>query len=234
MRNALDDDTRRQLRKALLVAAESECRAIVLTGKGGSFCAGGELKSMPANDPYAIRQRMGEMHDIVKCIVSVGVPVIAAVEGFAYGSGLSIAAACDFVVAARDARFASTFGRVGLMPDCGILWSLPRRVGVGNTKRICLPNAEVDATEAYHMGLVDELVNKGGALAHALEFGFRLSLGAPLAIAATKRMMVGSLDVFEAFLEDELREQTALFGTQDFSNGRQAFLAKQTPVFIGH
>jgi 2-(1,2-epoxy-1,2-dihydrophenyl)acetyl-CoA isomerase len=233
-RNALDDASRRALLAAIRKAVDAPSRVVVLTGAGGTFCAGGELRSMPATDAAAVTSRMGEMHDIVRTIITASQPVIGAVEGFAYGSGLSLAAACDIVVAADNARFGCTFGRVGLMADCGLLMTLPRRVGPAKAKVICLSNAILDAADALELGLVDELVEPGNAESRAIELASQLSKNAPLAMAATKRMLTVFPRGIDDLLARELDEQIALFASDDFRHGRDAFLGRSDPAFLGH
>ncbi|CAN5625686.1 hypothetical protein BH23PSE1_BH23PSE1_02040 [soil metagenome] len=129
------------LRQALLAAldelgADPECRAIVLTGAGGAFCSGGDLSAMRPDDPLGSRRRLAMVHDIVRRIAAGPKPVIAAVEGPAFGACLALAACADIVVADPAARFCASFARLGLMPDAGLLWSLPPRVGLGLARRL--------------------------------------------------------------------------------------------------
>jgi enoyl-CoA hydratase/carnithine racemase len=232
-RNALDDATRRSLRQRLAEVAEAaHVRVVVLTGAAGTFCAGGELASMPS-EVAAIDRRMGELHDITRAIAEGPVPVIAAIEGFAFGSGLSIAAASDRVVAARDARFCASFGRVGLVGDVGIARSLVRRVGVGPATEILLWADELTAERAASIGLVDELVEPDSALDAAMASARRLAERAPLAVAAARRLVRAADLPLDDFLAAELVEQRALLGTADFHEGREAFFAKRRASFEG-
>jgi len=221
-RNALDDETRRALLGALYDAMDApagECRAVVLTGEGSTFCAGGDLRSMSTDDRPAIAARMGELHRIADLLLRGPRPVVAAVEGAAYGSGLSMVAASDVVVAASDARFCAPFTRVGVAPDVGVLWALPRRVGMGR---------------AREMALLAEPVGAGEALAAALDVARKLAARAPLAVAATKRMLVESAGPLEAVLAAELEEQARLLGSADFAEGRTAFFDGRAPEFGGN
>ena len=236
-RNALDDETRRALLGALYDAMDApagECRAVVLTGEGSTFCAGGDLRSMSTDDRPAIAARMGELHRIADLLLRGPRPVVAAVEGAAYGSGLSMVAASDVVVAASDARFCAPFTRVGVAPDVGVLWALPRRVGMGRAREMALLAEPVGAGEAAAMGLVDRLVAPGEALAAALDVARKLAARAPLAVAATKRMLVESAGPLEAVLAAELEEQARLLGSADFAEGRTAFFDGRAPEFGGN
>ncbi|MGE3620175.1 MAG: enoyl-CoA hydratase/isomerase family protein [Acidimicrobiia bacterium] len=229
-RNALDDRARRQLLSDLRdVTARPEVRAVVLVGEADAFCAGGDLPSMPT-EPGPIAARLGEMHDIVALVHAGPKPVVAAVEGPAYGSGMALAAACDHVVASQDASFGCTFGRVGLMADTGLIWTLPRRVGPAAARRILLGSAVLSAGEAAEVGLADELVPAGGALDRAVEVAGTWRRAAPGALAATRRMLADGL---AEVLRAELAEQTALLATADFAEGRAAFADRRRPRFGG-
>ena len=125
-RNALSPEMRAALLEALdPLASDREVRSFVLTGAGGTFCAGGDLRSMRSGDPIYARHRMMVTHRLVRLLAAGPKPVIAAVEGHAFGAGLSLAALSDICVAGRGASFGAVFGRVGLMADLGLLWSLP-------------------------------------------------------------------------------------------------------------
>jgi 2-(1,2-epoxy-1,2-dihydrophenyl)acetyl-CoA isomerase len=232
-RNALDDRVRRALMSALDAAVEDEgVRVITLTGEGGTFCAGGDLPSMPTTDRDVIRARVSEMHRLIFTLISTGKPVIAAVEGYAFGSGLSIVSACDIVVAAETASFGCPFGRVGLVADCGLLWTLPQRVGVGRARTLALTSSSWSARTALENGLVDIVVEPGAALPSALETAAAIAAGAPLAAAATKRLLTDTTSL-TAFLARELDEQTELLRSDDFAEGRSAFLERRDPSFVG-
>src|SRR5690606_21456640 len=161
------------------------CRAIVLTGAGGSFCAGGDLDSLPDHDPMATRRRLERSHELLRMIVTGPKPVIAAVNGYAFGAGLSLAAACDFVLAAPDASFGAVFGKVGLMADMGLLWSLPQRIGLAQTKRLLFTSAVLKAEQAVEIGLVDRI---GGdkPLVEAVALAEYVAAEPHRAVAATK------------------------------------------------
>jgi 2-(1,2-epoxy-1,2-dihydrophenyl)acetyl-CoA isomerase len=231
LRNAIDDETRHQLLAALEEANQDSSRVVVLSGEGTSFCAGGELRSMPT-DPAGVSVRLGEMHSIVRAILLSDKPFVAAVEGHAFGSGVSLAAACDLVVAGATAQFGLTFGRVGLMPDCGLLLTLAGRVGAAGARRLALQGAIMDAPRAHQLGIVDELVNDGDARRAGFVAAQGLAQGAPLAMRAIKRMSWPT-DEVNGFLQRELEEQTILFQSVDFAAARQAFFDRQKPSFSG-
>lgn len=230
-RNALDDPTRSELLTALREAVrDSTCSAIVLTGARETFCAGGELKSMPREEPM-IRKRIGELHDILRLIYAGPKPVVAAVDGAAFGSGLSLAAASDYVLATSRARFGCTFGKVGLIADTGLLWTLPAKIGEGASRHVLIENRQFDAEEGQRLGLVDELVPPGELLQRAQERASTFAELAPLALAATKRLLANSRVSLDRLLTDELEAQIELLSSADFSEGRAAFFEKRPPNF---
>jgi 2-(1,2-epoxy-1,2-dihydrophenyl)acetyl-CoA isomerase len=229
-RNAIDDGLREDLLESLRrFTSASTVRAIVIAGKDGAFCAGGELRGMPT-EPDRIAHRLGQMHDIIRLIHAGPKPVAVAVEGFAFGSGLSIATGADLVVAASDARFGCTFRNVGLIADTGLHSTLPLRVGWAAARRILLGGEVLDAAAALDLGLVDRLVNRGSVLSEARRAAQDWITVAPLALAATKQMNAYRL---ESCLEAELQAQTALLGSRDFAEGRLAFLEQRAPRFTG-
>jgi 2-(1,2-epoxy-1,2-dihydrophenyl)acetyl-CoA isomerase len=223
------------IRVGLIAALEraqgdKSIRAIVVTGSGGHFCSGGDISGMDVKTPLDGRERMRLSHQLVRLMVMGSVPVVAAVEGFCVGAGLSLACACDTIVAAEDARLAAGFGRIGLMADLGLPHTLPVRVGQGRARQILFYHQQMTATEAERIGLVDQVVPKGHALATAMEKARFLAEQAPAPMALTKQMLGEGLD---RALEQERHFQATLFLTEDFAEGRAAFLGKRQPEFKG-
>ncbi|MCD2187535.1 enoyl-CoA hydratase/isomerase family protein [Actinomycetospora soli] len=233
-RNALTVPLRRELRAALEAAhADDGCRALVLTGAGKHFSSGGDISSMPQGDRADARDRLHLVADVISLLVEGPLPVVAAVEGAAVGAGTSVVAACDYVVAGRAARFGAIFGRIGLVADSGLFWTLPRKVGAGPARRLLLRGNLIDAPEAERLGLVDELVDDGSALAVAVERAREMAAAAPLALAATKRILAHPPASLAETLHLEEVTQVGMFETEDFAEGRAAFLEKRTPEFRG-
>jgi enoyl-CoA hydratase/carnithine racemase len=231
-RNALTLDMRRSLASALVEAEESEeCRVVVLTGSGGNFSAGGDLRSMTADRAVAI-DRLHAIGDVVRLIVHSSKPVIAAVDGFAFGAGLSLAAACDAVVANRDAVFGCAFSGVGLTADAALHWSLPARIGVGRARLMIMSGRPVDAATAEGWGLVEEVVD-GPSLDAAVALGEQLAVRAPLSLAATKEILAADGGGLDAVLAREAAAQVRLLATADFAEGQAAFFEKRRPEFRG-
>ncbi|MWB78748.1 enoyl-CoA hydratase/isomerase family protein [Pseudooceanicola sp. 216_PA32_1] len=231
-RNALSDPMRAALRDALRAAhADNQVRSIVLTGSGGCFCAGGDIKGMGQPVPVAL-ERLEVLHDIIRLIAQGPKPVVASVDGAAYGGGLSLAICCDSVVAARDARFCASFGRVGLVPDMGCMWSLPRRIGIARAQRLMQTGREIRGPEAVEIGLADVLA-EGDLLDAALAEAAALVPSAPLPAAHLRPTIARHHGNLDAVLAEEREAQAALFATRDHDEARRAFLEKREPMFNG-
>lgn len=233
--NALSPGMREQLRERLQAAhAEADVRSIVLTGAGSAFTAGGDVRQMAERpSPDLARRRLAVLHDVVRLILAGPKPVIAAVEGIAYGAGLSLAAACDRVIAGGQSRFSAAFGRLGLVADCGLFWTLPQRTGLGATRDLLLTGRPIDAAEARELGIVDEVVPAGSALERALAYAAHYESIAPLAIAATKSALARRPPSIEDALAMEADLQAFLRGTEDHAAACDAFLAKRPVSFTG-
>jgi enoyl-CoA hydratase/carnithine racemase len=228
-RNALAVPLREELHRILDAAqGDAEVRAIVLTGADGTFCSGGDISGMDVTESLGGRERMRRSHRIMRLMVAGRIPIVAAVEGWCVGAGLSVACACDTIVAAEDARFMAGFGKVGLMADLGLPFTLPARIGPGRARQLLLYGTQLDAAAAERIGLVDQVVPKGQALAVATEKARFLAAQAGLPIALTKQILAEGL---ERALEDERNFQTACFLSDDHAEGKAAFLAKREPRF---
>lgn len=231
-RNALSPNVKRDLTAHLDSAlADDAVRAIVLTGAGGVFCAGGDISGFDSGLP--LRQRMPESHALCARIAHAEKPTIAAIEGGAFGGGFSLALLCDQIVAADDSRFCSSFGKIGLIPDLGLLATLPARCGVGRAKEIMMLCEDVPAADALEDGIVDELAPPGQALARAKEIAGEFAQMAPLALAYTKATMMRWPMTLQQELAWEGQGQGLLFASEDLQEGRQAFFDKRAPAFKG-
>jgi enoyl-CoA hydratase/carnithine racemase len=233
-RNALSMELRQALRARLQVLiASPECRAIVLAGQGGAFCAGGDLSTMRCDDPAGARVRLGIIQDIIRIVAAGPCPVVAAVDGAAFGAGMALAAACDHVIVTERARFSASFARLGLMPDAGLLWSLPQRVGAARARAMMLSGREVGSAEALALGLADEACSSGELPARALDSAAALARGAPLAQAQVKAAFARGITTLEEVFAIERDGQPLLFGSEDFAEGLEAFRARRPPDFTG-
>jgi 2-(1,2-epoxy-1,2-dihydrophenyl)acetyl-CoA isomerase len=230
-RNALSIAMRQALIDAFeRIEADRGVSAVVITGADGTFCSGGDLSDMDVPDIATGRERFRTTHRLVRQILAGSKPVIAAVEGFAAGAGLSLALLADTVIAAEDACFVAGFGKVGLIADLGLLHTLPRRVGEGRARQILLYGERLTAAEALGIGLADAVVLRGQALSAALERAHRLGEQAPLSLALTRAFLAAGL---ETALERERDMQAMLFLSADHAEGKAAFLAKRAPGFQG-
>ncbi len=230
-RNALAMPMRERLVDALeAIEADRDLRAVVITGAGGTFSAGGDISGMNVTDLAAGRERFRLTHRLVRLLIKGSKPVIAAVEGWCVGAGLSVAMCCDTVVAADDARFAAGFGKIGLVADLGLLHTLPARIGQGRARQVFLYGEQIDAARAERIGMIDHVVPPGTALEAAMARAALFHAAAPLPVAMSKQYLAAGLD---AALEWERDTQSMLFLTSDHAEGKAAFLGKRTPSFNG-
>lgn len=233
-RNAIDLVLRRELAEAVEAAmADPAVRAVVLTGAGATFCSGGDISTMARRPPDETLERARAAARVIRAIWDGPTPVIAAVEGAAFGAGVALAAACDRVVAASDAVFSISFTRVGLAGDMGIFASLPARVGPAAARQLLMLPRTLDGTEALGMGLVDALEAPGAALDAALADAEVIADGPPLALGAIKAMLAAWPRDPRAVLDAEIELQTRLFDTADFAEGVAAFAQRRRPSFGG-
>jgi len=195
-RNAFSDEMKAGLRDGILaVAANDEVRALVLTGSDGVFCAGGDLKAMlkrhqsgAQNSPEDSLHRMLELHDWFKVLRDLPIPVIAAVDGPAFGAGLGLALSASLVLASSRAQFNASFGKVGVVPDCNLMWSLPRFVGLQRARELFYTARTVQADEALQLGLCLEVLKPGALLPRAIEIAGQMTHLSPEAFAMTKEI----------------------------------------------
>jgi len=233
-RNSCSPAMREVLLEQLQSASSDDtCRFIVLTGAAGHFCSGGRVSTDIKPDMERTRRNVGVLQDIARLLHRGPKPTIAAVEGAATGAGFSLAMACDYVVAGDGARFCASFVKVGLLADAGLAWTLPQRVGAARARDLLLTGREVRGPEAKALGLVDLLVPAGESLKAALGSGERYAGVAPLAIAATKRLMGASHNSLDDVLAAEAQEQPQLTLSHDYAEGRAAFREKRAPKFRG-
>jgi 2-(1,2-epoxy-1,2-dihydrophenyl)acetyl-CoA isomerase len=233
-RNAIDLVLRQELAGAVESAMASPAvRALVLTGAGSTFCSGGDISTMGRRSPEDTLPRAQAAARVIRALWDGPKPVVAAVEGAAFGAGVALALACDRVVAASDATFSVSFTRVGLAGDMGIFSSLPARVGPATARQLLMLPRRLDGAEALGLHLVDDLVEPGTALDEALADARMLADGPPLALAAIKSMLSAWAREPRDVLDAEVELQTRLFDTADFAEGVAAFGQRRTPTFEG-
>jgi 2-(1,2-epoxy-1,2-dihydrophenyl)acetyl-CoA isomerase len=237
-RNALEHAMANDLDAVLTdLAGDEGVRAVVLTGAGPAFCAGGDLKVLAAElaDPEAARAFMRACHRSILAIAEMEKPVIAAVNGDAAGAGWSIALACDLIVAAKSARFIMAFVKVGLVPDLGGAWQLTQLVGQHKAREWTMLGDVVTADEAARFGVVNRVVETPeAALPAARALAAQLAAGPALSLALMKGMVAryGTLSLADA-LEDEAEAQAIAAQSEDFQEGVRAFQQKRPPTFKG-
>jgi 2-(1,2-epoxy-1,2-dihydrophenyl)acetyl-CoA isomerase len=217
------------------VARDRAVRAVILTGAGRAFCAGQDLRERLQPDAAPLGVEVRERYNpIVRAMRALPKPIVAAINGVAAGAGASLAMAADLRIASEAASFALAFGRVGLVPDSGATWLLPRLVGVTRAAELALLGDSVDAADALRLGLVgrvvpaDQLATEAGAVAA------RLAAGAPRAIALTKRALDAAWQHdLDAALDYEAHLQDLAGRTNDHAEGLAAFMEKRPPRFTG-
>ena len=231
-RNAIDPEARRGLIDALTGAlADDGVHAVLLGSTGGHFCAGGDIDSMADLDVAAARARMKDNHRLVRLLAEAEKPVVAGVEGFAVGAGAGLALLADTIVLAETGTIGFPFFRVGLTPDYGILYTLPRRVGSARARQILLYARMYRGDEALQSGLADEIAADGTAETRALELAAELAAMPPHAFALSKRHLAMAPGTLEATLEMEAMAQSLAFNGPEFEAGRAAFRDKRKPAF---
>ncbi len=234
--NALTVSVKVGLREALeSIAADRSVRAVILTGAGRAFCAGQDLAEREEPDAAPLDVEVRERYNpIIRALRSMGQPVIAAVNGVAAGAGASLAFACDLRIAAEEARFVLAFGRIGLVPDSGATWFLPRLVGPAKAAELALVGDAVDAAEALRIGLVSKVVPGDRLMPEARALADRIAAGAPLAMSLTKAALSRSLTTgLDEALDAEAGLQGIAGASADHAEGLAAFREKRPPRFEG-
>lgn len=216
--------------------AGGEARAVVLTGKGKAFCSGADLSQLMGDyetgGPDLARLLNDVFHPMVNALANSKVPTVAAVNGVAAGAGLGIALGCDMRIMAESAFLTSSFTAIGLVPDSGTTWWLPRHVGVSKAIELTMTNKRVNAEEARSLGLCVEVVPDGEVVVRAVELAATLADMVPDSLVTTRRLIrdAAALSFGEA-LEAEQVEQGRLGKTFEHREGVAAFLEKRKPDF---
>ncbi|WP_323146547.1 enoyl-CoA hydratase/isomerase family protein [Pseudomonas marginalis] len=215
---------------------DSESRAIVLTGAGGHFCAGGDLSEMTSVDPslLAMRERIAIGTRLFRMIFTGSKPVVAAVEGNCMGAGVSLAAACDLAIGSSASKLSCAFVKVGLLPDTGLLWTLPQKVGGGKARELMLSGAAFDGVEAGRIGLFNQVAEPGEALALAVSRASQLAQLPPVTLALLKASLVNGSNTISAAWRREVDLNPLTRQTQDHLEAVAAFMEKRSPTFSGN
>jgi 2-(1,2-epoxy-1,2-dihydrophenyl)acetyl-CoA isomerase len=235
MNGALCAALREGLRRA---AADEGVRCVVLTGAGRAFCAGGDIAMLREARLRGQRQELEVMLrssvDVIVLMRAMPKPVVAAVNGPAAGAGANIALGCDLRIASESAVFAQSFAKVGLFPDYGGTWSLPRLVGAAAATELLMTGDVVSAQEALRLGMVNRVVPAEKLGEETQATVERLLAAPPLAVRGIKQALWGAqLDDLRRALEFEAQKQMECFASQDAGEGFDAFLEKRKPDFKG-
>ena len=235
--NAFTGTMREDLLAALRACdGDASVRVVVLTGAGRAFCAGGDVEYMSGlqknRDVASFRKLLDAGRDVILQIATMSKPVIAAVNGVAAGAGCNLALACDYRVAAETAKFSESFVKIGLHPDWGGTWLLPRLVGRGRALEILMTGRMVDANEALAIGMIDRIA---GNLAEETEKLARtIAAAPPIAVAGIKRALTATeRNDLGAQIDLESEHQLRCFESQDAAEGMAAFFEKRAAAFTG-
>ena len=233
-RNALDPAMREEIAQVITgVQRDKTIRALVITGANGHFCAGGDLRHIATAglDNAGWRQRMQNLHEWLHLLLTLDRPVIAAVDGAAAGAGFSLALTADFILATPRTRFCMSFMKVGLVPDCGAFYTLPRIVGVQRARELMLSARDVDGVEALQLGIAMELHEPEQLLARAQALAASLVHASPTAVSIVKRALSAPGHDLATLLEVEVSGQALAAGTQEHRVAVNRFLDKQAALF---
>jgi 2-(1,2-epoxy-1,2-dihydrophenyl)acetyl-CoA isomerase len=229
-----------EMKEALLAALKDAARdrsvrVVLLTGAGRAFSAGQDLKERQQADAADLGTELRVRYNpIVLAMRRIEKPVIGAINGVAAGAGISVALACDMRIASEAASFIEVFGRVGLVPDTGSSWFLPRLVGYARAAEMSFTTDPVDAATAERIGLVNRVVPADQLMAEAGALAARLAKSAPIALALAKRALNRALETnLEQALEFEAELQSIAGRSKDYAEGVAAFVEKRPPRFTG-
>ena len=237
--NAIDDSVRQGLMAALdCVERDRHVRVAVITGAGRGFCAGGDIEKMielkEGFHSATFRDYLEAGHAVVRRIREIGKPIVAAVNGPAAGAGMNLALACDLRIASENATFTQAFSRLGLHPDWGGTFWLPRLVGMGRALEVFWLGDPVSAEEAKRIGLVNFVVPEASFEAETGKLAGRLAAAPPLPMALLKQWLYERVETeLDRLMNNELQAQMKCFESEDFTEGLRAFTEKRAPNFRG-
>jgi 2-(1,2-epoxy-1,2-dihydrophenyl)acetyl-CoA isomerase len=233
--NATNDHFYREMQGLIReIASDDEVGAVIITGAGRGFCAGADVKSMNPDMALLDRRKRHRwiLADILRPLVNLEKPVIAAVNGAAVGAGFNIALAADIILASEKAVFSQIFTRLGLVPDLGGLHLLTRVVGLNKAKELCFTAKKISAAEALALGIANHVVPAEELLAEARKLATEIAAGPPVALSMIKSLLnKSSNSTLEQMLEFESYAQTLAYTTPEHKEGVAAFREKRSPNF---
>ncbi|MEV5842444.1 enoyl-CoA hydratase-related protein [Streptomyces sp. NPDC051985] len=237
--NAIDLAMARSLLDAARECEKARVRAVLLTGRGRSFCVGGDLKEFAALPGERLASHLTDvtdaLHGALRILAGLDAPLVVAVQGAVAGAGLGLVAAADVSLAAADAGFTAAYTAIGYTPDAGVSWSLPRLVGPQRAAELLLTNRRVTAAEAAQMGLVSRVVEPERLMAEAVRTAGGLARGATGAYGVTRRLVRGAFSTgLDEHLDAEARQLAAAAVSSEGREGVAAFLAGRRPDFTRH
>lgn len=236
-RNAFDLEVRQGIAEAVYEARDDDTvRAVIITGTGDVFCAGGDLKSLSeAKRPmFKDRDRIRRLHPWFRELVNLEKPVIAAVNGPAFGAGFNLALACDFIIGTPKTRFCAVFGRIGLVPDLGGFFLLPRILGLQRAKDLVFSAREVDAEEALRLGILFRIVEQESLMHEALALAERYHHASTEALGIAKNILNRSFNLDQDTLAElEASAQALALHTAYHDEAVANFLNKRPLAFQG-
>lgn len=237
--NGLNVELLKALHEVIMqVHGDHRVRAVLITGEGKNFCAGGDVHTFLSKGeelPHYIRVATSYLQIVAAGLIRLNPPVVSAVHGFAAGGGgMGLVCASDFVVAAESARFLAGATRVAMVPDAGVSVTLTQLVGLRRAMQILMLNPVITAQEAVDMGLITQVVPDDSLQHEALALARQLAAGAPAALAGTKRLLWSGLGQgIEAAMPQENHAQAILSGTADAREGLAAVIDRRAPRFTG-
>jgi 2-(1,2-epoxy-1,2-dihydrophenyl)acetyl-CoA isomerase len=237
--NALSQQLTADLASAIRRGIADEARAFIVTGNGRAFCSGGDLREMQVLGEREgrieafLEAPLAALHDLIRLIRETPIPFIAAVNGVCAGAGVNLALACDLVIAAEDATFREAFIRIGLIPDCGGTFFLPRVIGEKLAAELFMTGDSITAQRAFQIGMINSIAD-GDLIPEAGRMASKLAVGPTASIGRIKQMLNATFSndlATQLALEHELQIESGK--ADDFKEGVAAFFEKRPPTFTG-